>query len=83
MYDSTWKYGVTKDLREIGQMPIFINNFMNNKNFRVQLGDTLSTQKEQEMSPTGEHTISHTIEHKDKQHHKKHRCWDRMCCICG
>ena len=37
-YDTTWKYGILKDLHEAGlrgRMPVFISNFLENRNFRV------------------------------------------------
>ena len=51
-YDTTWKYGILKDLHEAGlrgRMPVFISNFLENRNFRVRLGSILSDPFEQEM----------------------------------
>ena len=51
-YDTTWKYGILKDLHEAGlrgRMPAFISKFLENRNFRVRLGSTLSDPFEQEM----------------------------------
>ena len=51
-YDTTWKHGILKDLHEAGlrgRMPIFISKFLENRNFRVRLGSTLSDPFEQEM----------------------------------
>ena len=51
-YDTTWKYGILKDLHEAGlrgRMPIFISNFLENRNFRVRLGSTFSDPFDQEM----------------------------------
>ena len=51
-YDTTWKYGILKDLHEAGlrgRMPVFISKFLDNRNFRVRLGSTLSDPFEQEM----------------------------------
>ena len=51
-YDTTWKYGILKDLHEAGlrgRMPVFISKFLENRNFRVRLGSTLSDPFEQEM----------------------------------
>ena len=39
--DTVWKYGVTRDLHKIGlrgRMPMFIQNFLTNRVFRVRLG---------------------------------------------
>ena len=51
-YDTTWKYGILKDLHEAGlrgRMSVFISNFLENRNFRVRLGSILSDPFEQEM----------------------------------
>ena len=51
-YETAWKYGIMKDLKELGlegRMPIFIDHFLSDRKFRVRQGDTLSNQKEQEM----------------------------------
>ena len=51
-YDTTWKYGILRDLHESGlrgRMPIFISKFLENRNFRIRLGSTLSDAFEQEM----------------------------------
>ena len=51
-YDTTWKYGIMKDLHELGirgKMPIFIKGFLEHRSFRVRLGQTLSDTYEQEM----------------------------------
>ena len=51
-YDTTWKYGIIKDLKNMGlkgKLPIFIKNFLNNKKFQVRIGTTLSELQEQEM----------------------------------
>ena len=45
-YDTTWKYGILKDLHEAGLrrcMPLFISKFLENRNFKVRVGSTLST----------------------------------------
>ena len=44
-YDTTWKYGILRDLHETGlrwRMPVFISKFLDNRNFRVCLGSTFS-----------------------------------------
>ena len=51
-YDTTWKYGILKDLHEAGlrgRMPVFISKFLDNRNFRVRIGSTFSDSFEQEM----------------------------------
>ena len=50
-YDTTWRYGVMKDLHEAGlrgKMPIFIANFLINRKFSVRIGGTLSEIYDQE-----------------------------------
>ena len=44
-YDTTWKYGILKDLHNMGlrgNLPIFIGNFLSNRIFQIHLGTTLS-----------------------------------------
>jgi ribonuclease HI len=51
-YDTTWKYGIMKDLHNSGlrgKMPLFIKNFLANRVFRVRLGTVLSDLHSQEM----------------------------------
>ena len=51
-YDTTWKYGIVKDLKNLGlegRMPIFIQNFLQDRRFRVRMGDFFSEEKQQEM----------------------------------
>ena len=51
-YDTTWKYGIVKDLKNLGlegRMPIFIQNFLQDKQFRVRMGKVFSEGKQQEM----------------------------------
>ena len=51
-YDTTWKYGIMNDLQEIGlkgRLPLFISNFLNDRQFKVRVGATLSDMRDQEM----------------------------------
>ena len=44
-YDTTWKYGILKDLHNIGlrgNLPIFISNFLSDRTFQIHLGTILS-----------------------------------------
>lgn len=56
-YDTTWKYGILKDLYKMGfrgNLPIFISNFLSNRTFRVQVGTTMSDpQIQQQGVPQG------------------------------
>ncbi len=51
-YDTTWKYGIMKDLQDLGlkgHLPDFISNFLKDRQFKVRVGTTLSDEHEQEM----------------------------------
>ena len=51
-YDTTWKYGILRDLHDFGLrgcLPIFIAAFLNERLFRVRVGNTLSDARVQEM----------------------------------
>ena len=51
-YDTTWKYGIMNDLHDFGirgNLAYFISAFVNERQFRVRVGDTLSNPHEQEM----------------------------------
>ena len=51
-YDTTWKYGIMNDLHHFcirGRLAYFISAFLNECQFRVRVGDTLSNPHEQEM----------------------------------
>ena len=56
-YDTTWKYGIMKDLKGFGlkgRLPSFISNFLSDRNFKVRVGSTLSdTQQQEEGVPQG------------------------------
>ena len=44
-YDTTWKYGILKDLYNMGlrgNLPIFIGNFLSDRIFQIHLGTILS-----------------------------------------
>ena len=51
-YDTTWKYGILRDLYEIGlrgNLPKFIKHFLDDRTFQVRLGAVLSDVHQQEM----------------------------------
>ena len=51
-YDTTWKYGIMKDLHDMGfrgKLPLFLLNFLIDREFNVRVGSTLSESHEQEM----------------------------------
>ena len=50
-YDTTWKYGIMRDLRDLGlksRLPHFISGFLSDRKFKVRCGSTLSNMKNQE-----------------------------------
>ena len=51
-YDTTWKYGIMNDLHDFGirgRLAYFISAFLNERQFRVRVGDTFSNPHKQEM----------------------------------
>ena len=51
--DTTWKYGVMKDLHDLvikGRLPQFIDGFLSKREFRVRVNSSLSDEKNQEES---------------------------------
>ena len=51
-YDTTWKYGILKDLHKMGlrgQMPLFIKNFLADRCFKVRIGNSFSDPHTQDM----------------------------------
>ena len=57
-YDMTWKYGIWRNHKDCGikgHLPIFIQNYLTNRKFKVTLSSTLSEEFEQEAGvPQGE-----------------------------
>ena len=50
-YDTTCKYGIMNDLHDIGlkgRLPVFVQNFLSNREFKVRVGSTLSEAHNQE-----------------------------------
>ena len=42
-YDTTWKYGIMKNIHDIkSRLPLFIQNFLNDREFKVKVGSHLS-----------------------------------------
>ena len=63
-YDTTCKYGIVKDLKNLGfegRMPIFIENFLQDRRFRVRMGEVFSEEKQQEMSVPQGSVLSDTL----------------------
>ena len=50
-YDTTWKYGIMRDLHDLGlrgRLPMFIKNILFERTFRVCMGSTFSYSQHQE-----------------------------------
>jgi hypothetical protein len=63
-YDSTWKYGILKDLKDAGlkgRLPLFISGFLNDRHFKVRLGSTFSEDDQQEQGVPRESKLSVTL----------------------
>ena len=44
-YDTTWKYGIMKDVHDIGlkgRLPLFLQNFLTDREFKVKVGHFLT-----------------------------------------
>ena len=44
-YDTTWRYGILKDIQKLGlrgRLPTFIENFLGDRSMQVQVGPSLS-----------------------------------------
>ena len=51
-YDTTWKYGILRDLFEArlrGRLPMFVSEFLSDRVFKVRFGNTFSDDYTQEM----------------------------------
>ena len=45
-YDTTWKCGIMRDLHDAGlrgRLPLFVEEYLKNRQFRVRVGSSLST----------------------------------------
>ena len=63
-YDTTWKYGILRDLHNTGlrgNLPLFIQNFLDDRTFQVRLGTVLSDTHEQEMGVPQGSVLSVTL----------------------
>ena len=63
-YDTTWKYGIMKDLHDIGlrgRLPNFILNFLSIRSLNVRIGSTLSDTFEQEQGVPQWNILSPTL----------------------
>ena len=63
-YETTWRYGILKDLHNLGlrgRLPQFIKNFLTNRSFNVKIGSTISDEKNQEEGVPQGSIISTTL----------------------
>ena len=63
-YDTTWSYGILKDLHKAGlrgHLPNFIINFLKERQFRVKIGSTLSDLFRQEVGVPQGSILSPTL----------------------
>jgi ribonuclease HI len=63
-YDTTWKYGILRDLHNSGlrgHLPIFISNFLNNRHFKVRSSHSLSQNYDQECGVPQGSVLSPTL----------------------
>ena len=63
-YDTTWKYGIMKDVHDIGlkgRLPLFLQNFLTDREFKVKVGSTLSELHNQEQGVPQESILSVTL----------------------
>ena len=63
-YDTTWSYGILKDLHKAGlrgHLPNFIANFLKERQFRVKVGSTLSDLFKQEVGVPQGSILSPTL----------------------
>ena len=48
-YDTTWPYGILKDLSLQGRLPFFIKHFLEDRTFQTRINNTLSDSKQQKI----------------------------------
>ena len=63
-YDTTWKYGIMRDLYDLGlrgRLPMFLKNFLFERTFRVRVGSTFSDPQHQEVGVPQGSTLSITF----------------------
>jgi len=63
-YDTTWKFGILKDLHDAGlrgRLPLFIVGFLSGRKFQVRVGGSYSKLSEQETGIPQGSTLSVTL----------------------
>ena len=85
-YDTTWPYGILKDLKNFGlqrRLPIFIQNFLEDRSFRTLIGSTYSDPKPQKVGvPQGSILSVSLFIIKNKQHNILPRSRNQRVIIC-
>ena len=63
-YDTTWRYGILKDLHDLGlrgRLPVFIRSFLEDRTMQVRVGSTLSDFYDQEQGVPQGSILSTTL----------------------
>ena len=63
-YDTTWRYGILKDLHDLGlkgRLPLFIQSFLEDRTMQVRVGSTLSDLYDQEQGVPQGSILSTTL----------------------
>ena len=63
-YDTTWRYGILKDLHDLGlkgRLPLFIKSFLEDRTMQVRIGSTLSDLYDQEQGVPQGSILSTTL----------------------
>ena len=63
-YDTTWRYGILKDLHGLGLkgiLPLFIQSFLEDRTMQVRVGSTLSDLYDQEQDVPQGSILSTTL----------------------
>ena len=63
-YDTTWRYGIFKDLHDLGlkgRLPLFIQSFLEDRTMQVRVGSTLSDLNDQEQGVPQRSILSTTL----------------------
>ena len=63
-YDTTWRYGILKDLHDLGlkgRLPLFIQSFLEDRTMQVRVGSTLSDLNDQEQGVPQGSILSTTL----------------------
>ena len=63
-YDTTWRYGILKDIHKLGlrgRLPTFIENFLADRTMQVRVGSSLSDYYDQEQGVPQGDVLSTTL----------------------